>query len=96
MEHATSPHHAVLVITTKIDDFKVKRILIDDFDVKGILVYSQSSTVMLFPNALLTMGKTNKDMDMVEFPLFGFLGRPSCGLGQHREGSKDLYCLHSC
>lgn len=62
IEQVTCPHEDALVITTEIDGYDVKRILID----------SGSSTDVLFLNALKNMGKSKKDLKKVNCPLMGF------------------------
>lgn len=52
MYHVTNPHDDALVITFKMNDFDVKRILVD----------SGSLTDVLFLDALLVMEKTKQDL----------------------------------
>lgn len=62
MEHVTFLHNDALVITTEIDGYDVKRVLID----------SGSSTDILFLYALRNMGNNVKAIKKVSFPLMGF------------------------
>lgn len=63
--HVTSPHEHALIVTREINEF----------DVKMIVVYLGSSTNMLFFNALLSMEKTKRDLNNVDFSLIGFARR---------------------
>lgn len=65
MEHVPTPHDDALFITTEINDFNVKRILVD----------SGSSTYVLFLDVLLVMGKTNKDLKRVHLLWIRFTRR---------------------
>lgn len=64
MKHVSSPYDDALVITTKINGFDVKRIMVD----------SRSSTNLLFLNALFAMEITNKDLKKVDFSYIRYLG----------------------
>lgn len=62
MEHATCIYKDALVITTEIDEYDVKRVLID----------SGSSIDVLFLEALKKMGRSENELKKVNFPLIGF------------------------
>lgn len=62
MKHATFPHEYALVITVEINWYDMKR----------VMIYSGSSTDVLFLDALKTMGKSEKDIKIVNFPLMRF------------------------
>lgn len=62
MVHVTSPHEDTLVITTEIDGYDVNRVLIDSWSLIDVL----------FLDALKRMGKNEKDLKKVNFPLMGF------------------------
>lgn len=57
MEHVTFPHEEFLVITSEIDGYDVKWLLID----------SGSSTNVLFLDSLKKMGRSEKDLKEVNF-----------------------------
>lgn len=57
MGHVTYPDEEVLVITTDIDGYDVKRVIID----------SRSSTEVVFLDSLKNMGKSEKDLHKVNF-----------------------------
>lgn len=71
MDHVTCPHEDVLVITTEIDGYDEKRVPID----------SGSSTNVLFLDAMKNMGKREKDLQKVNFPLLGFASTPTYLVG---------------
>lgn len=60
--HVTCPHEDALVVTTEIDGYDVKRIIID----------SGSSRGVLFLDALKNIGKSEKELQKVNFLLMGF------------------------
>lgn len=62
MEHVTIPHEDALLIIAEINGYNVKRVLID----------SCSSTYVLFLEALKKMGRSEKGLEKVKFPLTGF------------------------
>lgn len=62
MEYVTCPHEDAFVITAEIDKYKLKRVLID----VGKL------TDILFLETLKKMGKSEKDLKKINFPLMGF------------------------
>lgn len=62
MRHVTCPHKYALVVTTKIDEYYVKRVFID----------SGSSTDVPFLDALKNTGKSERDLQKVNYPLMGF------------------------
>lgn len=71
LAHVTTPHNDVLVITTEVGGCDMKRILIG----------GGSSTDILFLDAFEKMGKSNRDMKRVNFPLIGFASRTTYPVG---------------
>lgn len=62
MKHITIPFDDALIITTEINAFDVERILMEFV----------SSTNVLFLATLLSMGKTNKELKKLDFPLIRY------------------------
>lgn len=62
MEHITCPYDDALVITAETEGYDVKR----------VLIYSGTSIDVHFLNALKNIGKSEKDLKKVNFPLMGF------------------------
>lgn len=62
MKRVTCPHGNALVNSAEIDGYDVKRVLID----------ADSSTDVLFLDALKKMGRSEKNLKKVNFPLMGF------------------------
>lgn len=66
MEHVTCPHDDALVMTTKIDGYDVKTVMID----------SCSFTDVLFLDTRNNMGKSEKELKKLNFHLMEFTSTP--------------------
>lgn len=71
MAQVTCPYEDTLAITAEIDGYDVRRVLVDS----GI------STDILFLDALMKMGHSEKELKKVNFPLMGFASQKTYPVG---------------
>lgn len=64
LEETTQPHDDALVVTTRINGFIVKRVLVDQ----------GSGAEVMYPNLFKMLGLKNKDLSKYDTPLVGFNG----------------------
>ena len=65
LEGTIQPHDDALVVTARIDDFKVKRVLIDQ----------GSGVEVMYPDLFKGLSLKNEDLSKYDTPLMGFGGR---------------------
>ena len=65
LEGTIQPHDDALVVTARINDFIVKRVLVDQ----------GSGADVIYPNLFQGLGLKNKDLSKYDTPLVGFNGR---------------------
>lgn len=71
MVHVTRSHEDALAITAEIDDYDIKRVLID----------SGGSTDKIYLDTLKKMGRSEKDLQKVNYPLMGFASQMTYAVG---------------
>ena len=64
LEGTTQPHDDALVVTARINDFIVKRVLVDQ----------GSGAEVMYPNLFKGLGLKNEDLSKYDTPLVGFDG----------------------
>ena len=72
LEGTSQPHDDALVVTSRIDGFLVKRVMIDQ----------GSETEIMYPNLYKRLGLKPKDLSKYDTPLVGFDGKVVMPKGQ--------------